>query len=214
LILLGIGDKVFRYSRKRAIKKEKIKDLLSGGLNAKEILNATGFSRTYIRNAVKEFEMQYTKEKQTRRPEKPEKKKTGSITIKHAKKKAWEACSRFIRVRDCIKTTGSPSRGRCTTCGRPYPFKCLQAGHWLQGRHPSVLFDPRNIHAQCYYCNIQLRGNPVKYYHFMEYTYGLEVMAILEVHDGQKKQFTVQELIDIRREFEEKEKILLGGRKI
>jgi hypothetical protein len=48
----------------------------------------------------------------------------------------------------------------------------------------------------------------------MEYTYGLEVMAILEVHDGQKKQFTVQELIDIRREFEEKEKILLGGRKI
>ncbi len=79
----------------------------------------------------------------------------------------WPTFSRYIRTRDCIRTTGSPVHGRCVTCGKLLPFKKLQAGHFIPGRTDAILFDDAQVHAQCYRCNMKLQGMWHKYYQFM-----------------------------------------------
>ena len=59
-------------------------------------------------------------------------------THKQLSKKAWDAFSLFIRLRDCLKTTGAKEYGVCFTCGRKYAFKALQAGHFVRGRGGAV----------------------------------------------------------------------------
>jgi hypothetical protein len=132
--------------------------------------------------------------------------KSKTKSVKHAKKNAWDAFSVYIRTRDCLASTGTTESGRCCTCGKIYPFKSLQAGHWTQGRHNSVLFDERNCHAQCYHCNIGLRGNPIAYFHFMERKYGRAVMDEVEALDQQTRQFKAFELTEIKERFQEKTK--------
>ena len=85
-----------------------------------------------------------------------------------AKDKAWSAFSTFIRTRDCIRFKDSLYDGVCITCKRDYPFKQLQAGHFIQGRGNSVLFDERLVYSQCFGCN----GNPPygKGGNYVEYT--------------------------------------------
>lgn len=110
------------------------------------------------------------------------------------KKKAWEWFSKYIRLRDCLKTTGRPDIGACVTCGRTYEFKQLQAGHFIPGRHNSVLFHEKNCHAQCYHCNLGLKGNPIRYWRFMEQAYGDQTIKELEEMDRQITQTKAYEL--------------------
>ncbi len=79
----------------------------------------------------------------------------------------WPTFSIYIRTRDCIRTTGNRLYGKCVTCGRRLPFKKLQAGHFIPGRTDAILFDDRQVHAQCYRCNMKLQGMWHKYYLFM-----------------------------------------------
>ena len=88
----------------------------------------------------------------------------------------WKLFSRYIRLRDCIKTTGTTDYGCCVTCGREYKFGRLQAGHFVPGRTRAILFDPRCVHAQCYRCNCKLDGAWPPYYRFMQRAYGQEVI--------------------------------------
>lgn len=78
-----------------------------------------------------------------------------------AKEKCWESFSRYIRTRDCIRFSGTPDEGKCITCNRQYEFKKLQAGHFIQGRGNSVLFDDRLVYSQCLTAdsNINMYGN-------------------------------------------------------
>ena len=102
-----------------------------------------------------------------------------NIGFKAAKAKAWNEFSKYIRVRDSIRTTGTLTEAVCVTCGKQYPSfgkGCLQAGHFLPGRHLSVMFDERNVHAQCYNCNIRLKGNWSEYMTFMLSAYGNETI--------------------------------------
>ena len=98
------------------------------------------------------------------------KKKTIKSTRK-LKDEAWKAFSIYIRTRDCIRFSGSPDFGRCVTCKTARPFKELQAGHFIQGRSNSVLFDERLVYSQDYSCNgnppFGKGGNYVEYYVFM-----------------------------------------------
>ena len=82
-------------------------------------------------------------------------------TVTKVKKKTWDAFSKFIRTRDCLRTTGCASWGFCITCEKPkrLHFKMLQAGHYIPGRHNNNLFEETGCHAQCYNCNINLKGN-------------------------------------------------------
>lgn len=114
-------------------------------------------------------------------------------SVSSLKKKAWKLMSEYIRRRD------SDWKGfaKCCTCGVIKPWKEQQAGHFLGGRRNSILFDTRNIHAQCSGCNLFKQGNTVKYFRFMQAKYGDEVIEELERLDRIDKQFTPKELKDL-----------------
>ena len=118
--------------------------------------------------------------------------KKKKVSISKLKEKAWKLFSEWIRRKDAIY-----GENFCITCGVWKSYKELQAGHWIPGRHPSVLFDERHCHPQCYHCNVGLKGNPLAYYHYMEKNYTKRVRDELERLDKVNKQFKPYELESI-----------------
>ena len=125
-------------------------------------------------------------------------------SIKTAKKKAWDAFSRYIRTRDCIATTGWEDEGECITCKRQYPFKQLQAGHFIPGRLNAVLFQESGVHAQCYGCNVMKGGNTVKYWLEMESRYGREAIDQLIAQSETTVKYTVDDFKEIEQKYKDK----------
>lgn len=120
----------------------------------------------------------------------------GKPTIKYWKKKAWDEFSLFIRHRDSLE---DEENAYCCTCNVKYPIKKLQAGHFNPGRRNSILFDERGCHAQCYNCNINLKGNPRKYDKFMKERYGQPIINELDRLSDQTVQmkwFQFQEIYE------------------
>lgn len=66
---------------------------------------------------------------------------------------------------------------QCVTCGVVKHWKQLHAGHYVDGRNNTVLFDDKLVHPQCFHCNSKrpgcLAGNKIKYTVFMIERYGL-----------------------------------------
>ena len=136
------------------------------------------------------------------------KKKAKRKTLTSIKKKAWTLFSIYIRTRDCLKTTGCASFGLCITCGKRYHFKLLQAGHFISGRHNANLFSEEGCHAQCYNCNINLRGNTLEYRRKIIEMYGKGYDEVLEQEARQTLKFTPQDLEEIIIEYKEEIKLL------
>ena len=80
-----------------------------------------------------------------------------------AKKKAWDAFSKWVRLRDCFASTRTPLVGICITCDKKWSFKQLQSGHAIAGRRNVILFDEELVHAQCIICNQHNHGESKKY---------------------------------------------------
>ena len=110
-----------------------------------------------------------------------------------AKAAHWKAFSRWIRLRDCLLTTGTIEHGRCVTCGKVLPFEKLQAGHFIPGRSAGILFEEQGVHAQCYGCNVPGRGRLPQYQLFMLKTYGQEVIDDLFDKSRRPHKITVDE---------------------
>ena len=115
-------------------------------------------------------------------------------TVRQLKKVAWDLFSKYIRLCDCLRTTGCSSFGLCITCGKRYHFKLLQAGHFVPGRHNANLFNERGCHAQCYNCNINLKGNTLEYRRQIIKLYGVGADEEIEVEARQVKQYKLLEL--------------------
>mgnify|MGYP001617387574 CR=1 FL=1 len=122
-------------------------------------------------------------------------KKTKTLTYAKAKENAWDAFSKFIRVRD--------EADGCFTCGVKKPWKEMEAGHFTIGRHNSVLFDERNVHAQCGGCNGFLRGNLIEYYPKMLAKYGQKVIDEIKELNKQTLQLKVYQLVEIKEKYTE-----------
>lgn len=123
-----------------------------------------------------------------------QKKRKKKTPYKKAKEKAWNTFSKFIRKRDCKRTTGTLEKGICCTCGALVKYKDSQAGHFIDGRNNSILFEPTCVHLQCSSCNIWKHGNKIEYYDFMRRNYGQDHIERLKVQAKQVKTFTVSEL--------------------
>ncbi len=95
-------------------------------------------------------------------------------TISKLRKELWKLFSLFIRNRDGYK---------CVTCGRIGSGGGMHAGHFITGATCSaqLYFDEKNVHAQCYHCNINLSGNWVMYEKFMLQKYGEAVVNELKL---------------------------------
>lgn len=135
------------------------------------------------------------------------KKKVSKRTLKN---NAWSVFSQYIRLRDCLFTTGTKTHGKCITCGVVLPFGKLQAGHFISGRHNSYLFSEEGVHAQCRTCNIIKDGNPLVYRRAIIDLYGEGYDEVLEKESREIKKFAPQDLVDIA-EYYKKEIEKLGG---
>lgn len=127
------------------------------------------------------------------------------ITLSSAKKKANKAFSVYIRTRDALKF--SENMLICITCDKFYNsfgVGCAQAGHFIPGRHSAVLYDERNAHGQCYNCNINLKGNWVKYEAKMLEMYGQEVIDELKELDKTNPHFKVHDYLEIEKIYKDK----------
>lgn len=120
-------------------------------------------------------------------------KKRSDRPIPKLKREAWAIFSRYIRLRDCLKTTGLPNMGACLTCGTIHDFKNLQAGHF---RHASnnTYFDEKNVHAQDARCNKWLHGCLDLYASHILNMYGQETLDDLIRRSHIPHQFTEHEL--------------------
>jgi hypothetical protein len=136
--------------------------------------------------------------------------KNAKPTLKKLKVDCWTLFSQYIRLRDCLKTTGCTSFGLCITCSKRYHYKLLQAGHFIPGRHNANLFNERGCHAQCYNCNINLRGNTLEYRRRIIELYGEGADEELEQEAAVIRKFTVQELEGLKEDLKRKIKELGG----
>ena len=131
-------------------------------------------------------------------------------SVAKVKKGAWAIFSKCIRMRDCLLTTGCASWWLCITCGKRYHIKLLQAGHFIPGRHNANLFSERGTHAQCYNCNINLKGNSLEYRRKIIELYGEGADLELEEEARQIKKFTIPDLEELMASLKGKIKILEG----
>ena len=137
-------------------------------------------------------------------------KKIKKITLSKAKARAWKQFSLYIRLRDCLETTGTKERLMCCTCRRLVPFKQAQAGHFIGGRTNSILFIESNCHGQDVGCNVFLRGNYDRYLIFMLDKYGEEWVRYLANQKNEIKKYTVQDLLEKEAYYKEKYEALLA----
>lgn len=126
-----------------------------------------------------------------------------------AKKAAWDAFSKYIRLRDCLATRRSSDEGECVTCRRVYPIKQLQAGHFIPGRNYQVLFDEEQVHAQCYSCNIGKKGNWVAYREFMVDRYGKDKVEQMETDRNLIKVYSLPDLLALEEHYKKEYNELL-----
>ena len=130
---------------------------------------------------------------------------------KTIKQRAWYAFSQFIRTRDCLMTTGTIDRGKCITCSTIVPFKDLQAGHFIPGRHNANLFSEEGTHAQCRSCNLWGNGKPLEYRRAIIDLYGDGYDEVLEREAREIKKYSISDLTNITECYKMKAEELLNG---
>jgi hypothetical protein len=119
---------------------------------------------------------------------------------------AWDAFSRYIRLRDGLVTMGSKEQGKCFTCGRVTNLWSRgggQAGHFEEGRGNAILFEETNCHLQDYHCNVGLHGNQKVYEAKMRETYGQDEIDRLDILKRTTKEYSLEDYTNIRDEYKE-----------
>ena len=124
------------------------------------------------------------------------------------KEQVWKLFSRYIRLRDCLKTTGTPDRGKCVSCGKEVWISDCDAGHFIAGRGNSILFDETCTHLQCKLCNGPLHGNQLPYRRAIVAKYGEGYDEYLERKAKQVRQFETWELEAMKEMYRDKIKDL------
>lgn len=130
-------------------------------------------------------------------------------TLTKAKRKAWEAFSKYIRTRDAIKTTNTTEYAVCVTCPRQYHIKSMDAGHWISRGHTAVLFEERNVHAQCVYCNKGLDGNAEAYRRYIVSEYGEETAEELYILSKKSVKYSIADYEEIETYYKKKTQDLI-----
>lgn len=126
------------------------------------------------------------------------------MTLSKAKKKAWTQFSLYIRLR----FADANGYTKCVTCGVMKSYVDLQAGHFIGGRHTSILFDEMNCHSQCVGCNVFGRGMFSRYYEYMLKMYGQETINELMEKDREIVKYKVFDYLELERIYKQKVKEL------
>lgn len=87
-------------------------------------------------------------------------------------------------------------------------MKVLQAGHFIPGRRNVTLFSEKGTHAQCYNCNMNLKGATLEYRRQIILLYGPGFDEELERRDRAVVQYKRQDYVDIKAQYQRKLKDL------
>ena len=120
------------------------------------------------------------------------------------KGKAWRAFSKFIRLRDALKTTGTLTHVKCITCGKLLSIGFCDAGHFVSRRHNATLFDERNVNTQCRYCNRFLNGALLEYRRQLVRMYGEGIDTELEDKATEICKLTIEGLTNLEKQYKMK----------
>ena len=136
----------------------------------------------------------------------PFQKKVKALNKSTEKEKARKMFKLYIRLRDCLATTGTLLQGKCYTCGKMCRMGTSewQAGHYKQGSHESTYFIEENVHGQCVGCNKFLHANLAKYTIAMIKEYGEGLVNKLTFDNGTTVKRTAQDYRDIYNKYKEK----------
>lgn len=138
---------------------------------------------------------------------KPRTKQPSKSTVK---RNAWGAFSKYIRLRDALKTTGTITHVKCITCGKLLTISFCDAGHFVSRRYNSTLFDERNVNTQCRYCNRFLNGALLKYRRQLVRMYGEGVDTELEDKATEIKKYDINDLTSLAKCYKMKVEGLLN----
>lgn len=101
-------------------------------------------------------------------------KKASKRPLASIKRKAWQAFSLWVRQRDSVN-----GMNFCISCEVQKPIKELQAGHLIDGRGNSILFDESGVYPQCLACNVFKHGNKIMYMQALERKFGTSTAICL-----------------------------------
>ena len=141
-----------------------------------------------IKQKEKNFKTQCAKE----RKEYKAKNKTYTQKINEAK----VVFQKWIRL---VKDKGRP----CISCGTIMPDS-MDGGHYLKAEiYSGLIFDERNVSAQCRKCNRFLNGNELNYRDGLIKRYGIDYLLQLEGEKNAKRvhKWSEAELEEIKRKY-------------
>ena len=118
-------------------------------------------------------------------------------TVGKLKKKLWKHFSLYIRTRD---------KYTCFTCGKVAHGSGMHSGHYIPKSVGGVAlyFHEKNVHAQCYHCNINLSGNSDIYLQNLVKRYGEEIIDEIRLLRQEINKWSLQDYTDKIEYYEEK----------
>lgn len=122
--------------------------------------------------------------------------------------------SKYIRIRDAKKTTGTLENARCITCNKVFPINQLDAGHYIKRGCTPTRWHEKNVHAQCIKCNRFEKGRIEIYEKKIKEKYGhliLEDLKLLQKTwlNGAIIKYTTHDLLEFKKELQKKIKMIL-----
>jgi hypothetical protein len=124
--------------------------------------------------------------------------------ISSLKLRAWTLFSTYVRLRDCLKTTGTLTHGICISCGKTVSFEEANAGHFISRRWNELLFDEKNVNLQCVECNLGKQGNVHEYRRKLVKMYSEDEVLELERRGWLHHKFTTYELEELIQSLKQK----------
>lgn len=121
------------------------------------------------------------------------------LTRTKLKNKVWRVFSLYVRLKH---SKIDPETGKlvntCVTCGKTYPIRNIQAGHFIYGRKEFLLFDEEQVHPQCYACNVRNHGAWIEYERYMRKRYGVKAVENMKKkywkYKNKDRKYTYDEL--------------------
>lgn len=121
-----------------------------------------------------------------------------SKSISRLKKDVWNIFSKYIRLRDAMRTTGEPYSVRCITCNERKDTVNVDAGHFYSRAYTYLLFDEHNVHAQCKRCNMPPHsGEQYLYSKKIQELYGNSELERLTREKQYLKKYKKEELFNL-----------------
>ena len=108
--------------------------------------------------------------------------------------------SKYIRT----KYANDNGDVECVTCGRYYPIKKIQCGHFQSRKNYATRWDEENVAPQCYGCNVMQQGQQFLFSKWIDKKYGKGYSEKILEKSRQTVKFSTPDLQDLTKLYKQK----------